>query len=126
LAVEQTKALETELANRTILRLIDGEDPLTVKASLEQQLDTNLAGRIFQTAFSQFHVAQQSGALHELQHSVYFANRPSVAHRSRAGLNVLILGVAATTLSYFFASPGATFTVFVGLIAYGVWLSISS
>jgi hypothetical protein len=125
--MEQTnEALETELANSAIQRLIDGEDHLSVKASLERYLDPNLASRVFQTAFSRFHAAQESGTLHELQHSVYFAKRPSVAHRSRAGLNVLILGVAATALSYFFAPPGATFTIFVGFIAYGVWLLISS
>ena len=125
--MEQTnEASETELANSVIQRLIEGEDPLSVKKSLEHHLDPNLASQVFQTAFSQFHAAQDSGTLHELQHSVYFAKRPSVAHRSRAGLNVLILGVAATALSYFFAPPGATFTIFVGFIAYGVWLLISS
>jgi len=125
--MEQTnEASETELANSAIKRLIDGEDPLSVKTSLEHHLDPDLARRVFQTAFSQFHAAQESGTLHELQHSVYFAKRPSVAHRARAGLNVLILGLAATALSYFFAPPGATFTIFVGFIAYGVWLLISS
>jgi hypothetical protein len=43
--------LETELANRTIQRLIDGEDPLTVS---EQQLNANLAGRVFQKLFRSF------------------------------------------------------------------------
>jgi hypothetical protein len=125
--MNQTKeGLETELANSAIQRLIDGEDPLSVKASLEHHLDPSLAARTFQTAFSKFQAAQKSGTLHELQHSVYFTKRPSVAHRSRAGLNVLLLGVAATAFSYFFAPAGATFTIFVGLIAYGVWLLISS
>lgn len=127
LAMNQTKeGLETELANSAIQRLIDGEDPLSVKASLEHHLDPSFAAKIFQTAFSKYHAAQKSGTVDELQHNIYFAKRPSVAHRSRAGLNVLILGVIATALSYFFAPAGATFTIFVGLIAYGVWLLISS
>jgi hypothetical protein len=124
--VQTNEPSETELTNRTIQRLIDGEDPLTVKEGLDQQLDTNLADRVFRAAFSRFHAARQSGTLDELQHSVYFARRPSVASQSRAGLNVLILGLAVTAFSYFSAPAGATFTIFVGLIAYGVWLLISS
>jgi hypothetical protein len=45
------------------------------------------------------------------------------------GAQILItLGGPRTppALSYFFAPPGATFTIFVGFIAYGVWLLISS
>jgi hypothetical protein len=117
---------EFELTKGAILRLIDGEDPLSVKTSLEQYLDPNSADRVFKIAFSKFHAARESETLHELQHSIYFAKRPAVAHRARAGLNVIILGVAVTLLSYFFAPPGASYTIFVGLIAYGVWLFISS
>lgn len=125
--MEQTnEASETELTNGAIQRLIDGEDPLSLKTSLEHHLDLNLASRIFQTAFSRFHAAQESGTIQELQHSIYFAKRPSVALRAGAGRNVLILGVSATAASYFFAPPGATFTIFAGVIAYGVWLLISS
>jgi hypothetical protein len=119
-------ASETELVNSAIQRLIDGEDPLSVKTTLEHHLDPNLASQVFQTAFSKFHAAQESGTLHELQYGAYFAKRPSVARRSRAGVNVLLLGTAATALSYYFAPPGATFTIFTGLIAYGAWLLYSS
>lgn len=126
LAVELTdEKIEDELTNVTILRLVGGEDPLTVKASLHQQLDATIAGRVFQAATSQIDAARRSGTLNELEQRKYFAKRPSAAYRSRAGLNVLILGVGATALSYFFAPPGATFTIFVGFIAYGVWLLIS-
>ena len=127
MAMEQThEASETELTNGAIQRLIDGEDPLSLKTSLENQLDPELASRIFETAFSKFHAAQDSETLLELQHSIYFAKRPSVAHRAAAGRNVLILGVSATAVSYFFAPPGATFTIFASVIAYGAWLLISS
>jgi len=127
MAMEQThEALETELTNGAIQRLIDGEDLLSLKTSLENQLDSDLASRIFEEAFSRFHAAQDSETLLELQHSIYFAERPSVAHRVAAGRNVLILGVSATAVSYFFAPPGATFTIFAGVIAYGAWLFISS
>jgi len=48
------EALETELTNGAIQRLIDGEDPLSLKTSLEDQLDSDLASRIFEKAFSSF------------------------------------------------------------------------
>ena len=120
------EALETELTNGAIQRLIDGEDPVSLKTSLESQFDSDLASRIFKNAFSRFQAAQDSETLLQLQHSTYFAKRPSVAHRAAAGRNVLILGVSATAVSYFFAPPGATFTIFAGVIAYGAWLFIAS
>jgi hypothetical protein len=125
--MDQTNAaLEQELTNDTIQRLIDGQDPLSVKANLEQHLDANLAEQVFQAALSRFHAARETGTLHELQHAAYFAKRPSVARRARSGVNVLILGVAASALSYYFAPPGAKFKIFVGIIALGAWLLISS
>jgi hypothetical protein len=116
---------ELELRNGSIQQLIDGMDPLSLKAELESRLDTQLAARIFQSAFSRYSAAKESGSLHELQYDLHFSKRSS-GNRERAGLSVLILGVLLTAISFYMALPGATYTIYVGLIAFGVWLLISS
>jgi hypothetical protein len=124
--VKQDDTLEFELTNSSIQQLLDGENPLTLKARLETSLDAELASRIFQSAVSRYAAAQESGKLHELQYDVTFSKKPTVATRSRAGLNVVILGLLLTAISYYFSVPGAAYTIYVGIIAYGVWLLISS
>jgi predicted anti-sigma-YlaC factor YlaD len=124
--VELNDSLEAELTNSSIQQLLDGEEPSALRARLEASLDAESAARIFLTAISRYSAAKRSDTLHELQHEVYFAKRPSVASNGWAGLNVVILGLLLTAISYYFAAPGPTYTIYVGIIAYGVWLLIAS
>jgi hypothetical protein len=65
-------ALEIELTNSSIQQLIDGEDPAWVKARLETRLDPELANPIFQSAYSRYAAAKQSGTLTDLQYELAF------------------------------------------------------
>jgi hypothetical protein len=118
-------AIEIELTNSIIQQLIDGEDALSLRAKLEASLDSQVADRVFRSAFSQYSAAKEAGTLNDLQYDVAFSKRPAAASRQRAGLNVIALGIVLTAISYYCAVPGATYTVPVGTFAYGAWLLIS-
>ncbi len=117
---------ELEWTNLSIRKLLDGVDPAALKAELDRALDPHASARIYDAALAQYSAAKQAGRLDELEYEIYFPKKKPASSRERWGLGLLAFGILATAISFFLAAPGATYTVYVGLIAAGIWLLVSA
>jgi hypothetical protein len=113
--------IDRDAAHQDLLeQLVRGETSESLYRNLSAKISDDTARQMVEKAVAEYERIKKEGQLQELEYQTFFKPKPTSA-ADKAALWAIFAGLALTAISYLTAAPGGTYTLFVGLIAVGVF-----